>query len=159
MKPIIKDIDKCKHPNSRKTVALARKMKKVRAKEENKLGKYIKQNVIGEKVMWFKENYPDSDRPLTMEQIRELISKYLSRFDEELSQINYKNSIGGKRNRQHTSRESAIQMTLEKELEEYRTCGLEIPDLANTSQVNLLKSWNGELRFLTNFKFKRIVSN
>lgn len=159
MKPVIKDIDKCKHPNSRKTVALARKMKKVKAKEENKLGKYIKQNVIGEKVMWFKENYPDSDRALTMEQIRELISKYLSRFDEELNQINYKNSIGGKRNRQHTSRESAIQMTLEKEVEEYRTCGLEIPDLANTSQVKLLKSWNGELRFLSNFKFKRIVSN
>lgn len=159
MKPVIKDIDKCKHPNSRKTVALVRKMKKVKAKEENKLGKYIKQNVIGEKVMWFKENYPDSDRALTMEQIRELISKYLSRFDEELNQINYKNSIGGKRNRQHTSRESAIQMTLEKEVEEYRTCGLEIPDLANTSQVKLLKSWNGELRFLSNFKFKRIVSN
>lgn len=33
---------------------------------------------------------------------------------------------------------------------------LEVPDLSNTEQMQLLKSWNGELRYLPNFKLKRI---
>lgn len=33
---------------------------------------------------------------------------------------------------------------------------LELPDLLNPAQVEVLRKWNGELRFLTNFKLRRI---
>lgn len=33
---------------------------------------------------------------------------------------------------------------------------LELPDLLNATQVEMLKGWNGELRFLPNFKLRRI---
>ncbi|XP_077302608.1 translation machinery-associated protein 16 homolog [Arctopsyche grandis] len=161
MKPIQKEIAKCKHPNSRKTIALARKSKKALVKEENKLGRYIKQNVLGEKIVWFKDNLPETDASVySKEEIKEMLDVYLARFDKELEEIVYKNSIGGKRTKQHCSRENAINMTKENESREYKTCGIEIPDLTNTSQVVLLKSWNGELRFLQNFKLRRFsISN
>lgn len=161
MKPIQKEIAKCKHPNSRKTIALARKSKKALVKEENKLGRYIKQNVLGEKIVWFKDNLPETDASVySKEEIKEMLVVYLARFDKELEEIVYKNSIGGKRTKQHCSREDAINMTKEREFREYKTCGIELPDLTNTNQVVLLKSWNGELRFLQNFKLRRFsISN
>lgn len=32
----------------------------------------------------------------------------------------------------------------------------EMPDVMNASQVEILRSWNGELRFLQNMKLRRI---
>jgi len=156
MSVLKRDIDKCKHPNSRKTIALTRKTKKDKVKEEAKLGQYIKQNIVGEKVLWFKDNLPETESTIyTKNQINALLKKYMCRFDEELEMINLKNSIGGKRNRQHASREDVIKMAKQKEREEYDGCGIEIPDLMNAAQVVLLKNWNGELRFLQKFKLKR----
>lgn len=147
---------KCKHPNSRKTIALGRKTKRLANKDEAKLGQLIKQNIYGEKVQWFKENLPEcSESTFSKEMIYTLIQNYLSRFDEELSQISLKHSIGGRKNRQHASREDVIKMTRQRETEEFETCGLEMPDLSSGPQVTLLKTWNGELRFLSNFKLKR----
>lgn len=34
-------------------------------------------------------------------------------------------------------------------------CVLEIPDILTASQCKMLKNWNGELRYLPNFKFTR----
>lgn len=33
---------------------------------------------------------------------------------------------------------------------------LEIPDVMNSKQLQILRNWNGELRFLQNFALKRI---
>lgn len=35
----------------------------------------------------------------------------------------------------------------------------EIPDLLDVEQFNRLKEWNGELRFLQNFKLRRFSKN
>lgn len=155
--PKIKNIEKLKHPNSRKTISLARKMLKSEKKNNNKIGTHVKQNLIGEKILWFKERIPEGCIILDKEQTLKLIEKYLSRFDDELEQIALKNSIGQRKNRQHASREDIINITKKREMEEFETCGLEMPDLMDPQQMEVLRGWNGELRFLQHFKLKRIA--
>lgn len=96
----------------------------------------MKQNLIGEKILWFKEHIPGDCLVLNKEQTLELIELYLARFDEELDQISLKNSIGKRKNRQHASREDVINITKKKESEEFETCGLEMPDLLDQQQMD-----------------------
>ncbi|XP_026755067.2 translation machinery-associated protein 16 homolog [Galleria mellonella] len=152
-----KNMEKLKHPNSRKTMSLSKKMKRCEKRDQSKIGTHIKQNLIGEKIMWFKERLPEECAVLNKEQTLQLIETYLSRFDEELEQIALKNSVGQRKNRQHASREDIINITKKREHEEFETCGLEMPDLMDQHQMQVLKSWNGELRFLQHFKLKRIA--
>lgn len=151
----IKQLSNCKHPNSRKTLALAKEMKKQVHRKKSKFAQNIKQNLLGEKLEWFKERLPEN-KTCSPEEIDSLVVSYLSRFDEELEQIRIKHSIGNRKNRQHASREDVINMTIEREKTEYETCGLELPDLLNPVQVEMLRNWTGELRFLPNFKLRRI---
>ncbi|XP_026313523.1 translation machinery-associated protein 16 homolog [Hyposmocoma kahamanoa] len=151
------NIDKLKHPNSRKTLNLAKQMKKSEKRDQKKLGTHIKQNMTGEKILWFKERIPENCTVLTKQQVLELIQTYLARFDEELEQIMLKNSVGQRKTRQHASREDIINITKKRELDEFETCGMEMPDLMDQSQMEVLRNWNGELRFLQNFKLKRFA--
>ncbi|XP_045465516.1 translation machinery-associated protein 16 homolog [Harmonia axyridis] len=155
----VKDISECKHPCSRKTRALQRQIKKTNVKEKKKLQGSIKNNLIGEKLLWFQEQIQQIETSLTPAVVEELILRYLNRFNEELEQIAIKHSIGNRKNRQHASREDIIKLTKNREEEEFKTCGLEIPDLLNTEQANLLRTWNGELRYLPNFKLKRYTQS
>ncbi|XP_063368966.1 translation machinery-associated protein 16 homolog [Cydia amplana] len=158
MPNVKKNMEKLKHPNSRKTQKLATKMKRNEKKDQNKLGTHIKQNLIGEKILWFKERIPEDCLVLTKEQTLELVETYLARFDEELEQIALKNSIGHRKNRhQHASREDIINITKKREQNEFETCGLEMPDLLDAEQMQVLRNWNGELRFLQHFKLKRFT--
>lgn len=150
-------ITKLKHPNSRKTLTLAKQMKKSEKRDQKKLGTHIKQNMTGEKIIWFQERIPEDSSVLTKEQVLELIQTYLARFDDELEQITLKNSIGQRKNRQHAGREDIINITKKRELDEFETCGIELPDLMDQQQMEILRKWNGELRFLQNFKLKRFA--
>ncbi|KAJ3667133.1 hypothetical protein Zmor_002538 [Zophobas morio] len=151
----IKDLAKCKHPNSRKTNALVKQIKKTKSREKSKQAGNIKLNLLGEKLLWFRDNLEPNSATYTPELTIKVIETYLGRFDEELEQIKIKHSIGCRKNRQHASREDIINLTIKKEREEFNSCGLEIPDLLCVSQFTLLKQWNGELRFLPKFKLKR----
>ncbi|XP_053980730.1 translation machinery-associated protein 16 [Hylaeus volcanicus] len=143
------------HPNSRKSIAIAKRAKKISNRQKTKMGNMIKQNLIGEKMLWIQEHMVQDVCPYTPELTARLLETYISRNDEELEQINIKHSVGGKRSRQHASREDVIRMTKEREQEEYDTCGIEIPDILNASQCEMLRKWNGELKYMTNFKFRR----
>lgn len=79
----------------------------------------------------------------------------MHRFDDELEQICLKHSIGGRKNRQHASREDILRMNIKRELEEYNTCGIEIPNFLDKNNFLLVRQWNGELRYLQNIKLKR----
>ncbi|KZC09834.1 Translation machinery-associated protein 16 [Dufourea novaeangliae] len=119
------------------------------------MGSLIKQNLTGEKMLWIQEHMEPDVCPYTPELTARLLEIYIARNDEELGQINIKRSIGGKRSRQHASREDVLRMTKQRELEEYNTCGIEIPDILNATQCDMLRKWNGELKYITNFKFRR----
>ncbi|KAG6443116.1 translation machinery-associated protein 16 homolog [Manduca sexta] len=157
MPNVKKNIEKLKHPNSRKTITLSKKMKRNERKDKSKLDTHIKQNLIGEKIMWFKERLPENCEVLSKEQVLELINSYLGRFDEELEQIALKNSIGQRKNRQHASREDIINITKKNELQEFETGGIELPNMMDVEQMSVLRNWNGELRFLQHFKLRRFA--
>ncbi|XP_022190228.2 translation machinery-associated protein 16 homolog [Nilaparvata lugens] len=153
-KPELK-VKQISHPNSRKAQQLSKKTTKLIKRNKSKIQHQMKLNTIGEKMLFVQENVDEIKSSVcTPEQIAEIIEKYLSRFDEELEQIALKHSIG-KRGRQHASREDALNMIKSQEKLEYETCGIEIPDLLNATQVSMLKDWNGEIRFIQNFKLRR----
>ncbi|XP_069688769.1 translation machinery-associated protein 16 [Periplaneta americana] len=143
------------HPRSRKALKLTKQIKKVSTREKVKLVHHVKQNMLGEKLLWFRDHLLPDVVKYTPELTLNIIQLYLGRFQEELEQISLKHAIGNRKNRQHANREDIIRLTLLREEEEFATCGLEIPDLMNAKQLEILRSWNGELRFLQNFKLKR----
>ncbi|XP_076239382.1 translation machinery-associated protein 16 [Calliopsis andreniformis] len=146
---------KIAHPNSRKSIAIAKRTKKITNRQKAKMGGLIKQTLIGEKMVWIKEHMLPDICPYTPELTAQLLETYIARHDEEMEQINIKRSVSGKRHRQHASREDVLRMTKEREQEEYDTCGIEIPDILTASQCEMLRNWNGDLRYITNFKFRR----
>ena len=116
-------------------------------------------SALSDKLIWIKENLPallDEEALPTSSVLLELIEGMLSRFDEELQQIEIKRSIGGKNRRnQHSSREDAIRQTLESEKSDFEGCGLEMPDLLDPANFKYFSNWNGELRFVQNIKLRR----
>ena len=81
---------------------------------------------------------------------------FLSRFDEELEQINIKQSIGGKnRRKQHSSRLDAINHTMKIEKSDFEGCGLELPDLFDADNLSYFTAWDGEVRYVQNIKLRR----
>ena len=116
-------------------------------------------STLSDKLIWIKENLPaflDEEAVPTPSVVMELIEGMMSRFDEELEQIEIKKSIGGKNRRnQHSSREDAIRQTLESEKSDYEGCGLEMPDLLDPNNFKYFSNWNGELRFVQNIKLRR----
>lgn len=149
------NVNKISHPNSRKVKQLSKQTHKVISRDKSKMQTYMKQNLLGEKLLWFQERINSEFKEMTAEVLHELIQLYLARFDEELEQIQLKHSVGQRVNRQHASREDVIISTKKRELEEYLGAGMELVDVFNHKQLELLKTWTGELRYLPNFVFKR----
>ncbi|XP_055372705.1 translation machinery-associated protein 16 homolog [Condylostylus longicornis] len=138
-----KELEKCKHPNARKTLALAKKAKKVNNRNKNKLANVIKTSIIGEKLGWFSQHIEDKVDPLTPEEFKNLIDKYFHRFDEEIEQINLKQSISKNRRNQHIARQNAIKFTLEREQNEYNSGGIDLINLCDSEKFKILKEWDG----------------
>ncbi|XP_004524973.1 translation machinery-associated protein 16 homolog [Ceratitis capitata] len=139
-----KELEKCKHPNSRKTKALSRKARRQNNKHKARMGHAIKSNIMGEKLSWFL-GHIDEDRtqPLMPQEFEDLIALYLKRFDEELAQIALKQSISKNRSKQHAAREDVIRITLEKERSEYQTGGMELLNLCDPVKFKSLMDWDG----------------
>ncbi|XP_011310079.1 translation machinery-associated protein 16 [Fopius arisanus] len=141
------------HPNSRKVLAIAKKSKKASNRVNAKQTGSMKQNLIREKMMWIREHMIPDVCPYPSNLTGELLEKYIARHDEEMSKI-VEGKLG-KRNRSRTSREDILRMMKERELEEYNGPGIEIPNILVSSQCEMLRKWDGELRYLPNFSFRR----
>jgi translation machinery-associated protein 16 len=72
----IKELIKCKHPNSRKTNALVKQINKNKAREKSKHSGNIKLNILGEKIKWFKDNLEPGCTSYTVKQTLDIIEKY-----------------------------------------------------------------------------------
>ncbi|XP_022912743.1 translation machinery-associated protein 16 [Onthophagus taurus] len=143
-----------KHPNSRQVISMAKKQRKKIARNTSKFSTIMKQTLIGEKLSWFQVNLLPDKIVYTKEETKQAIEVYLSRFNAELEAIRSKQNIGSRKN-QVNKREEVIKMTLEREIGDYNSGGLEIPDLMNEGQFKLLKEWDGDLKYLSLFKLKR----
>ena len=105
-------------------------------------------STLAEKLVWMRDNLPGvvgEDGQISKGKINalvliitnflvftaavlELVNGFLSRFDDELEQINIKQAIGGKNRRnQHSSRVDAITHTMKTEKSDFEGCGIELP--------------------------------
>ncbi|KAK4881053.1 hypothetical protein RN001_004372 [Aquatica leii] len=156
MKNLNKELSKCKHPNSRKTKSITKQAKRIIVRNDNARTKNLKRSVTANKIQWFLDHIDPSLTVCTTEQTKELIERYLSRFDEELEQIEIKQSIGNRKSRQHANREDVINMTIQREKEEYNTCGLEMLNVMDGADLAAFRKWNGDLVSLQHLKLTRI---
>ncbi|XP_053679388.1 translation machinery-associated protein 16 homolog [Anopheles nili] len=152
---VLKELAKCKHPKSRKTLALTRKVKKINNREKIKLGHAAKANVVGKKLAWFANQLSDRQEALKPAEYEALIDLYLQRFDQELEQIKIVQSIGKHRANQHASREAVIKTTVETEKLNFNSGGgIELPDLCDPVDFKLFQEWDGSAATIQHLKLK-----
>ncbi|XP_029474775.1 translation machinery-associated protein 16 [Rhinatrema bivittatum] len=146
------------HPYSRKAAQLAREVHKQDKKEKLNNERALRLSLIGEKLQWFQSHLDNSKREYTKKEACDLIERYLHRFDNELEQIELHNSIKGRRGRQHSSRETIIKQTIERERLLYEGHGIEIPDIVNAKHLKVFREWDVDLKKLPNIKMRKLSS-
>lgn len=131
------------HPNSRRAQQLARK--KIHKDKVNTRKKQLslKLKTKLEKLSWFREKLCDfkADR-LAPGELDALIEEYFRRFDHELEHVDNIEQIRGPVT-QFKGRRDAIKMTLEKEVGDYHSCGIEMPDLLSPDAFKVFMEWDG----------------
>ncbi|KAJ6668682.1 hypothetical protein lerEdw1_012165 [Lerista edwardsae] len=128
------------HPYSRKAAQLAKEVHKQEKKEKLKNEKAFRLSIVGEKLLWFQSHLDPSKVEYTKKEACELAENYLHRFSDELEQIELRNSIKGRQGRQHSSRETVIKQTMERERELFDG------------------AWDGDLKKLPNIKMRKLSS-
>jgi hypothetical protein len=85
--------------------------------------------------------------------------RYFHRFDDELEQIALKTQINSKRSNQHSSRESIIKITLEKDINNFKAGGIELPDLCDQEAFEAFKNWDGDSHKIQHLqKYTKFIS-
>uniref|UniRef100_A0A8D0GCX1 Translation machinery-associated protein 16 n=1 Tax=Sphenodon punctatus TaxID=8508 RepID=A0A8D0GCX1_SPHPU len=140
------------HPYSRKAAQLTREAHK-QEKKENK--KNQKARDKGEKLLWFQSHLDPSKAEYTKKEAYELVENYLHRFNNELEQIELHNSIKGRQGRQHSSRETIIKQTMERERQHYEGYGIDFCCLPLHLSFSL-RDWDGDLKKLPNIKIRKL---
>ncbi|XP_077460878.1 translation machinery-associated protein 16 [Stigmatopora argus] len=153
-----KPVEKVVHPYSRKAAYLAREEIRLKKKERQKVGKAARLNNIGEKLLWFQSQLDPEKTWYSYKDARDIVERYLQRFDGELEQIELKNSIKRRQGRLHGAREDFIKQTLERERALYGGVGFEIPDFVNVKNLKTFREWTGDLKKLPNIILRKISS-
>ncbi|XP_053439954.1 translation machinery-associated protein 16 isoform X1 [Nycticebus coucang] len=147
------------HPYSRKAAQITREAHKQEKREKLKNEKALRLNLIGEKLQWFQNHLDPQKVRYSKKAACELIERYLNRFSSELEQIELHNSIRDRQGRRHSSRETVIKQTMERERQQYEGYGLEIPDIVDANNLKTLREWNFDLKKLPNIKMRKICAN
>ncbi|XP_026531607.1 translation machinery-associated protein 16 [Notechis scutatus] len=146
------------HPYSRKAAQLTKEAHKQVKKEKLKNEKAFRLSIAGEKLLWFQCHLDPDKTEYTKKEASELVENYLQRFRDELEQIELHNSIKGRQSRQHSSRETVIKQTMERERQQYEGYGIEIPDIVNCKHLRYFRDWDGDLKKLPNIKMRKLSS-
>lgn len=147
--------DKLIHPNSRKANYIQRQFNRDTRVQKSKAKTTLKEEQLQQKLVWFHANLDSSKTCYTKHELAELTSRYLGRFEDQLEQISIINSVGNRQSKQHVSRETAINITVEKETHEFDTVGLEVPDLINGKAMEYFRNWTEEIRYHPNIKLRK----
>ncbi|XP_061574596.1 translation machinery-associated protein 16 [Cololabis saira] len=151
-----KAAEKVVHPYSRRAAYLAREEIRLKKKDRQKSEKASRLSNIGEKLLWFQSNLDSTKTNYTKKDVCDIIEQYLHRFDLELEQIELVNGIKGRQGRLHSSRESVIKQTIERERAQYDGVGFEIPDIMNAKHLKTFREWTGDLKKLPNIKLRKV---
>ncbi|KAM3185520.1 hypothetical protein ACTXT7_006202 [Hymenolepis weldensis] len=99
-----------------------------------------KDNLKRAKLLWFKEHIPRDKDKLSIEELRQLIVRYLERFKLE--------SKAEEKEVANCSVSVTIDMANEyvkQESQEFLTTGLSVPDLTSKPNFEKFVQWNGEM--------------
>lgn len=144
------------HPYSRKAAYLAGEEIRLKKKNRSNKDKATRLSGIGEKLMWFQENLDTEKTAFTKKDACYIVERYLQRFESELEQIELVNGIKGRQGRLHGAREAVVKQTMERELEQYKDVGFEIPDIINAKNLKTFREWTGDVKKLPNIKLRKV---
>lgn len=102
--------------------------------------------------MWF--SVLIDEKAYSPDEMHELILLYLSRFDEEMEEIQSQQRPG----RPIPKRLDELNMTKKQELDEYKK-GFVLPDLSELKNVQILKAWNGDYNSIKHIKQLKLVAS
>uniref|UniRef100_A0A8D1PU46 Translation machinery-associated protein 16 n=1 Tax=Sus scrofa TaxID=9823 RepID=A0A8D1PU46_PIG len=125
------------HPYSRKAAQITREAHRQDKKEKLKNEKALRLNLIGEKLQWFQNHLDPQKVRYSKRAACNLIERYLSRFNDELEQIELQNDVRARQGRRHCAREAAIRQTVQRERQQFQGYGFEIPDILNASNLKI----------------------
>ena len=115
--------------------------------------------VLVERFLWFKYVLESSSAPVPLDEIHSLISLYISRNDMELADLisshtaRFKNS-----KRPLPARVDLMKALTEKDEQEYKMGGFEVPDLRDVKTVDyLVGKWEGDPNALSKIKTARFI--
>ncbi|PGH19298.1 hypothetical protein AJ80_04051 [Polytolypa hystricis UAMH7299] len=106
-----------------------------------------------DRVSFFQAAIGDDLRILSDDDMIELITRYLSRFNEELEQLQQEQRKG----RPPSKREEVISQKRDLEAKEFAT-GLWLPDMGQEDNVKRLKAWNRDWSAMSAIAFIRLSS-
>ncbi|KAI5842385.1 translation machinery-associated protein 16 [Morchella snyderi] len=103
------------------------------------------------RVGYFKVSTKDVKVPLSKQEIRDLVEKWVHRDDEELFEMHSERRPG----RPTSTKEDLLKQRIDREIEEFRT-GFYIPDLQDSENIERLRRWDGTVGSLAQVRFTRI---
>ena len=106
---------------------------------------------------WFQsaiEDSEDKDLEISDEALQEIVSEYIHRTDEDLTEEKAQRRPG----RPPSSLENQLTAQQESEEKEFKS-GIWIPDIRNKALRERLERWNGDWSGLNTLKFIRVVKN
>ncbi|KAJ2550913.1 translation machinery-associated protein 16 [Coemansia sp. RSA 1933] len=111
----------------------------------------------GQKVVWFRDNMDsvqeESDESevkkiWTKDELRELVSVYLKRNQDDVDELLEKKSNG----KVLSPKEALFLQVVDTEAKEARLAGVSVPDLTNGTVVKALRAWDGDVNSITTIK-------
>lgn len=143
------------HPNSRQASYIQRQANRDHKLMKSKAETAVKQEQLQQKLQWYQSHLDPQKSMYTKQEVAELTLEYIDRFNGELEQIGIVNAVGNRQTKQHQARETAINLTREKENHEFNTVGVEVPDLINGKNLDYFRNWTGETRYFPNIKLRK----
>ncbi|KAJ3039546.1 hypothetical protein HDV00_012122 [Rhizophlyctis rosea] len=147
----IKDLDKA-HPYSRKAVQARRALNRAETIEKKASGRNVERTRRVERTLWFKFAVPEDINVATPELVHDIIQQYIGRNDEEIAKLR----ATLRKNRPRPARLDLLETLRAKDLQEYATSGIDMPNLTDAKNLNLLRSWEGDYNNMDNIKTVRV---
>ncbi|KAJ3278217.1 hypothetical protein HK104_002552 [Borealophlyctis nickersoniae] len=147
----IKDLDKA-HPYSRKATQARRALNRQATIGKKAAERNTERSRLVDRTVWFKYALAEDITCATMAQVHDIILSYISRNDDEIEKL--KSNL--RKGRPRPARLELLETLRGKDLQEYATGGIELPDLTDAKNLSLFRAWEGDYNALDKIKFVRV---
>lgn len=142
------------HENSRDALRIRKAaVRDDRVARKHKIQKGANESWLN-RIAWFKENLPDTLHPFDQTELQAAAEEYLTRLDEEITQLQSERRAG----RPANTRQQLLEQAKDGEKKEYES-GLWIPNLQDEQTLVKLDAWQYDWLSLSNMNFVRIQPN